>query len=287
MKEKGKELESSLFEDGLMPVFPMEYHFIFICDKNRTLNFKNVIQTKVNYGDVVGDFGAGSGILSLFASEKAKKIYAVEIDRSMLSIGARITSIYTDKIQFLQGDSREIKLPEKIDVAICEMLDTALISEFQVPVMNYVVKNLLKEEGRVIPYRAVTKIELVHVNFDFFGFKFNMPYYETFGETEPNILLSNSYILHDIKFDRVNQCRRQKTITANVKKSGNFNAVRLQTYTYMDENTLVHPSKAPYWFNPPYIYPIQETYAKKGDQINLHFDYELGGGWNKFRLKVT
>ncbi len=57
MKEKGKEVEKSLFKDGLMPVFPIEYHFIFICDKNRTLNFKKAIQTKVNYGDVVGDFG--------------------------------------------------------------------------------------------------------------------------------------------------------------------------------------------------------------------------------------
>lgn len=286
MKEKGKEVEKSLFKDGLMPVFPIEYHFIFICDKNRTLNFKKAVQTKVKYGDVVGDFGAGSGILSLFASEKAKKIYAVEIDPSMLSIGARITSIYTDKIQFLLGDSREIKLPEKIDVAICEMLDTALISEFQVPVMNYVVKNLLKEGGRVIPYRVVTKVELVNVNFEFFGFKFNMPYYEAFGEPKPNTSLSNNYVLHDIKFDRINQCRRQKTITTTVKKSGTFNAVRFMTYTYMDKNILVHPSKAPYWFNPPYIYPVQETYVKKGDHINLHFDYELGGGWGKFKLKV-
>jgi predicted RNA methylase len=286
MKNERKEVERSLFEDGLMPVFPIEYHFIFICDKNRTQNFRKAIQTKVDYGDVVGDFGAGSGILSLFASEKAKKIYAIEIDQSMLSIGARITSIYTDKIQFLLGDSREIKLPEKIDVAICEMLDTALISEFQVPVMNYVVKNLLKEGGRVIPYRVVTKVELVNVNFEFFGFKFNMPYYEAFGEPKPNTPLSNSYVLHDIKFDRVNQCRRQKTITTDVKKSGTFNAVRFLTYTYLDKNILVHPSKAPYWFNPPYIYPMQETYVKKGDQINLHFDYELGGGWGKFRLKV-
>ena len=57
-----------------------------------------------------------------------------------------------------------VKYPflKKADVIICEMLDTALIDEEQVPVLNS-VRKYLKNNGIIIPYGILNCIEPIEV----------------------------------------------------------------------------------------------------------------------------
>ena len=55
---------------------------------------------------------------------------------------------------------------KKSDLIVCEMLDTALIDEEEVPVLNH-VRNYLKEDGRIIPQGIINIIELAHLERDY------------------------------------------------------------------------------------------------------------------------
>ena len=130
----------------LGPAMPPVYQYNLLCDVARVEGLKNVIMKNVKEGDIVADLGTGTGILAMFAAEKAKWVYAVEIDPFIIEAAKNIVRHYPagDKIEFIEADAGRVELEEKVDVVICEMLDTALIREPQVPVMNYAIENLIK-----------------------------------------------------------------------------------------------------------------------------------------------
>jgi len=98
---------------------------------------------------VFADLGAGTGILSILASKKARKVYSIEVTLQLYSFGKKIidTNRLGDKITFLLGDARLITLPEKVNVIICWMPDLALINELQVPVINHAIEELLADDS--------------------------------------------------------------------------------------------------------------------------------------------
>jgi hypothetical protein len=118
---------------------------VFNCliDEERTMAFAKAIATTVRPGDVVVDMGAGSGVLAMLAARAgAKKVYAIEIDRSNI---ATLNAVFRanaleDRIVLIHGDVCKVDLPEKVDVIIGEMIATALIEELQVPAMNNMLR---------------------------------------------------------------------------------------------------------------------------------------------------
>lgn len=266
------------------PYIPPIFHYNLLCDAARVEGLKSAIMNTVKETDVVADLGTGTGILSLFAAEKAKKVYAVEIDPFMIEATKNIVSHYPvgDKIEFIEADARTVELDERVDVVICEMLDTALIAEFQVPVMNHAVEHLLKSDVKVIPIKAVTKIELVNSDYDFYGYDFSIPYHEEYGARHVKEIPSNQESFHSIRFDEINPTIVDKEIELEIVKDGFINGFRLRTYVYADENTLMKPSA---WFNPPLVFPLtldkdspRGISVKKGDKISLFLSYEMGSG---------
>lgn len=82
---------------------------------------KAIISNTSDFKDkIVLDVGAGSGILSFFATQAgAKKVYAVEAS-SMAKYAEMLVehNKLTDKIIVIPGKIEEINLPEKVDVII-------------------------------------------------------------------------------------------------------------------------------------------------------------------------
>ena len=262
---------------------PPIFHYNLLSDSSRLLGFKKVIEKVVKKDDVVVDLGTGTGILALLASKKAKRVYAVEINPFILEATREIIKRYPEssKIELIEADAKTLKLKEKVDVVICEMIDTALISEEQVPVMNHAVATILKEKGRVIPLKALTYMELVKSDYEFCGYRFQIPFYEEYGARKVVDVLTDKYLLHSIRFDRVNPTFINKEVKIKIRKSGIINSFRLTTYVYGDERTVIPPSP---WFNPPLVFPLinregKEGFeVKKGMEVKLYIMYELGLG---------
>jgi predicted RNA methylase len=273
-------IEHQMWKNFLGPPMPPIYQYNLLCDAPRVKALQKAILKTVTKNDVVVDLGTGTGILSLIAAKKAKKVYAIEMDPFMLEVAKNLASYYPEgkKIEFVEADARTFHLNEKADVIICEMLDTALIREYQVPAMNHALENIAKENARIIPLKSTTKIELVQADFHFYGFDFPIPYYEKCGARNVKDVLSQQTEVHMLRFDEVNSPIVRKDIHIKISKDGIANAFRLLTYVHADEEILMKPSD---WLNPPLVFPIKwgkggKINVKKGEELQISLWYEMG-----------
>lgn len=92
-------------------------------DHVRTREFRKALETNLKPGQVVLDLGAGTGIWALLAAKAgAGKVYAVE-PNAAIEIGRRLAAEngLADKIEFIQGLSTDIELPQKADGVISDL----------------------------------------------------------------------------------------------------------------------------------------------------------------------
>lgn len=114
--------------------------------------YSKAINKYVNNGDIVLDLGTGTGILSFFAAlRKPKKIYAIDTSNiiekaKLIAKHNGLTSIY-----FMQKDSKDFDIPEKLDVIIHEQIGHFLFNEGVINKVADVKKRLLKPGGKILP----------------------------------------------------------------------------------------------------------------------------------------
>lgn len=266
------------------PIIPLIYQYNLLSDETRVEGFKNAIDKVVKIDDLVADLGAGVGLLSHLASKKSKKIYSVEIEPNVLNKGLEILKENKiNNIEYIRGDARHISLPEKVDVIICEMCDTAFVSELQVPVINYALENYLKPGGIVIPYSAKTTMELVQANYMFGDSIFRLSHYEAYGSKD-SVPLSNEVSYHEICFQRINPEFVNKEVVLTAVADGDVNGIRIKTFVKgAKELGYISPSQ---WFNPPVVLPLEDIHIKKGQEIKVIIKYPLGKGWMNMQYNI-
>jgi precorrin-6B methylase 2 len=140
-------------------------HRWMLRDTIRNESYRRALQRVVRPGDVVLDFGAGTGILSLFAVQAgARKVYAVE--RTTIAKFAREMirrNGCADRIEVLEGDLEDIELPEKVDVIVSEWMGHLGVDENLLAPLVIARNRWLKPGGRVIPDRVTTLMAPVWV----------------------------------------------------------------------------------------------------------------------------
>ncbi|SLN54993.1 ribosomal protein L11 methyltransferase [Ruegeria meonggei] len=128
-------------------------HFRMLSDRIRMDTFQRAIFNVVKPGDVVCDFGTGSGVLAMLACRAgASKVYA--IDRSnFIKTAAELCKAngFEDRITFLRTDARTADLPEAVDVLISEWLGNAALEENMLPPLIGLRDRVLKPEGLMLP----------------------------------------------------------------------------------------------------------------------------------------
>jgi type I protein arginine methyltransferase len=94
-----------------------------IAFKGRTSAYARALEAHVVPGAVVLDIGAGTGILSFLACRAgAAKVYAVESeDVIQLARETASDNGFSSRIEFVQGLTTEIELPEKVDGIVCDI----------------------------------------------------------------------------------------------------------------------------------------------------------------------
>jgi len=261
------------------PIIPLVFQFNLLSDSQRLAGFTEAIRKTVQEGDFVLDIGAGSGVLSIMAAEKARHVHSIEIDPLVALHCKYFTnrSGFARKIKVFNQNVMEFKSSAKADVVICEMLDTALMAELQVTVMNYVLENLLKPGGKVIPYMAETSVALIHKDFTFNHQDFKLPHFEAYGSRKSDDVLSEPFAYHTISFYDTNSDHLDKTFSIETNKKGIANGLRITTDTHLTEKIVLGGSD---WLNPPLILPFDDMKIEKHDNITVKIKYRLGGGIN-------
>ena len=124
-----------------------------IADKVRTGAYAQALRRAVGPGTTVLDLGAGTGIFSLLACQYgARKVYAVETGDA-ITIAQRIAQAngFADRIEFIQGESTGISLPERVDVIVSDMHGTLPLFDTNVVSILDARRRMLAPGGILIP----------------------------------------------------------------------------------------------------------------------------------------
>jgi SAM-dependent methyltransferase len=266
-------------------------------DVERTRAFRDAIEATVRPGDVVVDAGAGMGILSFFAAAAgAAQVFAVEIDgvlsaalRSSVSLNA-----LDDRITVVAGDAVSAPLPLAVDVFIGELLETGLIDEEQVRVVNALrARGVIGERTRLIPERYATFAELVAVDNEFYGYRIAAPFHEW-----PNYLtdgsrwhpthvrpLSNRADVATVDFYRTVEPEIDCELVLTGKSSGRANAVRLTGLEHLTHDRSLGQTNA---VNGDKILQLPDIIdVEPGTEVQLRIRYTMGGGLRSLRLEAA
>lgn len=221
---------------------------------------------------IVYDLGTGSGILSSWAAPLARYVYAVEMDPLTAEL-AKINLESFKNVSLIVNNAKNTIFPEKADLIICEMLDTALIDEDQLPVINS-VRKFLKTSGEFIPCGVFNGIEAINLNIDY-------PMYQE--GNKPHIqLLSNLVIYDKIDFKKETIAKVKYQIKIPIVEEGIVSGIKITTFTLLTPKIICGPTPM---MNPPILAPTNHLKVNKGEYIILNLEYIMGGGLDT--LKAT
>ncbi len=205
------------------------YHQHLTLDQERLAGFYEAIQ---NVKGIVYDVGAGSGILTTWAAPHANFIYSVENDLTI----SKITELFLNDIKnvsFIKGDARKIDFPQKADYILCEMLDTALIDEEQVPVLNSLLKYLNKN-GKIIPYGVINGVEPINSKTE------HICYHE--NQTPQHTVLGPLNIYSQYKFGKYIPPDAYFELKLSISKKGLFTGIKITTFTLITPEIICGPT---------------------------------------------
>jgi predicted RNA methylase len=259
-----------------------------LVDEGRLTAFRDTILSIVKPDDIVADLGAGTGILSMIAAQKAKKVYAVEVFPYLNEVGRENAHRYgvSDRIVFLQNDARTVIIPEPVDVVICEMVHTGCIAEHQIPVMNHAIKTFLKPTGRVIPTTITTNAQLISTNYHFNGYEMKLPHYQSPIEMPWESPLSPVYTLKAFDLTTINPLSATGIITAQINREGVMNGLKITSEVYLTPSTIVTEKDMSSSLE-PIIFPLDDQPVTPEDKVQIEFFYEPGAGAEGFHYDVT
>jgi predicted RNA methylase len=160
-----------------------DFPYMCLKDEARTLAFRDAIRDVVRPGDVVVDVGAGSGILSFFAAEAgACVVYAVEVDAvsaAALRRSVALNPAVAERVVVVEGDAADVELPRAVDVVVAEIIETGLMDEEQVPVLNALRRRgVITDATRLVPHGYDTTLQLVSAEHRYYGFEIAAPKHE-------------------------------------------------------------------------------------------------------------
>ena len=141
----------------------LDFHHSMLTDERRTNAFLEAILRTVSIGDVVVDLGAGTGVLSMFAClAGARQVYAIE-QGPIIDVARAVVQRngFADRIEFLEGWSADVELPEAADVIVTETVGNMAFDEGIVATVHDARRRFLKPGGRCVPSAVQLEIALV------------------------------------------------------------------------------------------------------------------------------
>ena len=250
----------------------MTYYEDLTKDEERVSIFKEAIIQKAH--GITYDLGTGSGILASIASKYSNKVYAFEINPLVIKRYSEKLLKSNKNIELIEADLTNYIFSEKPDVVICEMLDTALIDEEQVPVIN----NILDYTGEKTIFIPKSTYDTVQLGFS------NIAHI-TYKEDESVLFekLSDEIKYNEVDFSQKINPELCEDISIKINDSGLLNSLLITTYTYVTEDLLTGPTSM---LNPPLVVPVNAVEVSDGDEIMLSLKYYMGGGLNTIKASI-
>ncbi len=251
------------------------YHYNLLKDTERLYALYEAISHVK--GDLLYDLGTGCGVLSYFAANNFEKIIAIEKNyKSYLSAKENLKEF--NNITVVNDDVLSFKFNEKADYIICEMLDTGLIDEEQILVLNNAI-DYLKDINNIIPKGVINILEPILME------NASLVYEDVDNNYLKYEVIGDSKILNIIYFKNKIKKEISEEITFTISKNSNFNALKFTTITIITDNLVCGPTPM---LNPPLFIPLNnEVSVVKNSKIMIYLSYIMGGGLDTIKTKIN
>ena len=272
---------------------PLHYHFNMLLDPNRMKGFKTGIGQVVTKDSVVVELGGGTGVLSFFAAQTAKKVYCVEYNPELAAEARRILAMNPngDRVEVITGDACAFTPPEPVDVVICEMLHVGLLREKQLEVIDAFKKNYAAAfDGPLplfVPFATMQAVQPVHHPFTFEGYHATIPMFnDPYSEYTELSQLGDPVIFHQFMYDQPFGLNIEWSGDVPVNTTGTVNALRFITKNLLSVDP--ETQNITEWSNHYLIYPLaQGLEVKPGNVLEISFGYTSGAPLNALKPTVV
>ncbi len=131
----------------------LEEHYGYLADRVKLDRYQAAVDLLVQPGHAVLDLGCGSGLLGLMALQAgAGKVIFVE-EGAVIEVARRTMAEagLIDKCEFIQGNSYELTLPERVDVVICDHIGYFGFDYGVLELLADARQRFLKPDGTIVP----------------------------------------------------------------------------------------------------------------------------------------
>lgn len=267
-----------------------DYPYMCLRDRERTELFRRAIEEVVEPGDHVLEIGAGSGILSLFAcAAGADRVTAVEVAPELAEriVATAAANGMDDRLTVLTGDARDLDLP-KADVVIAEIIDTGLLDEQQLPVMNGLVeRGVIGDATRVLPAAYRTELQLVAVDETMYGFtikalRHEWPFYrrdDNWARVDVERASDPVVVWAGVFAEGPHPTRVERRVQFDVTREMMVNGLRVAGVMSLSPTIEAGAFDS---LNGDKIVPLPERTVRGSVELNV--SYEMGGGLGSLRV---
>ncbi len=248
------------------------YHNDLLKDKERLSVFYQAIKEYDSSTHLAYDLGCGSGVLTYFLTDYFDEIISLEINKKTFECAKDNLKDFPN-VAVINSDVLNYEFNKKADLIVCEMLDTALIDEEEIPVLEY-AKKFLKEDGKIIPQGVINAAELVNLE----------RHYLHWDEGNINYqVLSNHVIYDELNFLNDINPEFKTNLRLKVTKDGILNGLKITTYTKLNDDIIAGPLPM---LNPPLLIPLDERPVKVNDFIEVELKYIMGNVIESIETKI-
>lgn len=128
-------------------------HASLLDHRSRTDAYLEVVREVVRPGDVVVDLGSGTGVFGVAAVQAgAERVYAIEAS-PMAGLVRRVAAAngVADRVTVIRGWSQGVRLPERADVVVSELIGNEPFAEGLLGTTADAVRRFLRPGGRLVP----------------------------------------------------------------------------------------------------------------------------------------
>jgi len=296
---------------GLQDQFKLSDYEDMRDDKERTLKYELAIKRRLEMTSqklTVLDLGTGAfALLAIQAARAgAKKVYAVEREAwaAQAARQAVADAGLEDTIVVIEGDSTSVKLPEKVDLIVSEIIGNTATGEGVVDIIRDARKRFLKEceskiicdarkrfsGAKMIPARCKTLV--APISYRYHKLKGSQREFRLDSMTKDLLFLSKPQVLENFEFEEPQKIKGVKAsdLTENAKllfpvpaqiaeQGGEFSGFAFWNRIELDEDNVIEVKGKPsHW---PFVVLLTEEQPKPipvGAQIELISDVDVSAG---------